>query len=201
MPIAKIARFFRESHGTHRGFVRTLLAELEYVLGRLDAFVQPELKDVERLVFVCQGNICRSCYGDWLARRLGLNACSFGLATTTNQPAFPDAVEAAARFGVDLGAHRTTDVRDFKPLPGDLYLVMEPRQARRLQQLAFAQRIALLGAWASPHRMHLHDPHTLSRGYFQTCFTLIHSAVVNLAYELAESGSPAAKNATVARRN
>lgn len=200
MAASRIANLLKHDYGTHRGFVRTVLAEIEFVLGRLDNFVQPELTGVERLVFVCQGNICRSCYGEWLARRLGLRAVSFGLATNTGMPAFDLAVETAARFGVDLGAHRTTAVDDFRPGTGDLYLAMEARQARRLQQLDFARdRIALLGAWATPYRMHLHDPHTLNREYFRTCFSLIHSAVINLAHEMVERGSPAAHDATIAR--
>ena len=198
---SRIRRFLRNDHGTHRGFVRAMLAEAEFLAGRLDAYVQPDLRNVERVVFVCLGNICRSSYADWLARREGLNAASFGLETSTGMPAFELSVETAARFGVDLATHRTTAVADFRPQPGDLYLCMEIRQARRLQQLDFARgRVALLGAWATPQRLHLHDPHTLSREYFRTCFALVNSAVVNLKHELIEQGAPAAQGARRAKQ-
>jgi protein-tyrosine phosphatase len=38
-------------------------------------------------------------------------------------------------------------------------------------------QIALLGDWATPARPHLHDPFTLSRGYFETCLEPIETAV------------------------
>jgi protein-tyrosine phosphatase len=68
---------------------------------------------------------------------------------------------------------------------------MEIRHAKQLLARGISERaIALLGHWASPHRIHLHDPHTLSDAYFRSCFSLIHSAVINLSADLSSAASP-----------
>ena len=47
------------NHGTTRGWVRTMLAQTEYVLGRVEDHIHPVGREVDRLVFVCLGNINR----------------------------------------------------------------------------------------------------------------------------------------------
>ena len=179
------------NHGTTRGLVRAMLAQLEFVLGRLESHTRPNAKQVGRLVFVCLGNINRSAFAEQVARALGTNTCSIGLSTTTGGPAFHKAVETAPQFGLDLSQHRATDMKDYSFRPTDLLLAMEIRHARQLVAAGIPKdSIALLGHWASPHRIHLHDPHTLSDAYFRTCFTLIHSAVHGLVDEMRAAQSP-----------
>lgn len=174
----------QSNYGTFKGSVRHALTLTHWLTGGLDVLVQPDLRQVERLVFVCLGNINRSCFAEAVAHRLGAPACSLGLSTTTGAPAFHRAVTTAQQFGLDLGSHRATDLTDHLPQPGDLLLTMEVRHVRRLQRLDLNKRpIALLGGWGSPQRLHIHDPHTLSPEYFQTCFTLIESATRNLVTE------------------
>lgn len=181
----------RSNHGTLRGWVRTLLAQGEYLLGRVDVHLQPDARTVSRLVFVCLGNINRSAFAEQVARSLGVHSCSIGLSTTTGAPAFTKAIATAPEFGLDLGGHRATDLRDYRFEPGDLLVVMELRHARQLLARGIpARSIVLLGHWAAPHRLHLHDPHTLSDAYFRTCFTLIHAGVRGLVGTLRSAGSP-----------
>ena len=171
-------------YGSERGWVRLALAGLEHRTGRLGPYTTDvDLARVHRFVFVCLGNICRSPYAELLARRAGLPCASLGLSTTTGAPAFEDAVATAAARGADLSAHRATDMADFDLKDGDLLLVMEVRQARRLAALVGEHdvQIALLGAYATPQRLHIHDPHQLSMDYFATCFEVIESAVAGLA--------------------
>lgn len=180
------------NHGTFRGLVRTMLAQSEFVLGRLENHLHPDEKKTERLVFVCLGNINRSAFAAQVARDLGATAVSIGLSTTTGASAFHKAVTTAPEFGVDLSQHLATDLKDYDFRPTDLLLAMEIRHAKQLVSAGIpSQSIALLGHWASPHRIHLHDPHTLSDAYFRTCFALIASAVRGLAADLRQSGSPA----------
>ncbi len=177
--------------GTLRGAVRLALGEAEFLSGRLAPFLQPDFGATQRLVFVCLGNINRSAFAQAVAALLGLRAVSIGLSTTTGAPAFPMAVDAATRYGLDLNPHRATNYEDYVPAKGDLLLAMEVRHARELVRRGISpQSIALLGHWARPHRIHIHDPHTLSEAYFRTCFAILHSAVVNLADELRQHNSP-----------
>jgi protein-tyrosine phosphatase len=172
------------NYGTVRGLVRHWLAEAEYVSGRLDCWLAPEPRRVRRLVFVCLGNINRSAFASAVAQLQGAASISIGLATTTGAPAFPMAIARAPLHGVDLSTHTATDISDYRFAEGDLLLAMEIRHARQLVERGIpSAAIALLGHWASPHRIHIHDPHTLSAEYFATCFSIIESAVRNMLDE------------------
>ena len=181
-------QIIQSNYGTTRGYVRAMLANIEYVLGRVEKYVRlsdGDAKQIDRLVFVCLGNINRSAFAEKVAIQLNVNACSIGLSTTTGAPAFFKAVETAAQFGVNLSDHHATDFKDHRFRETDLLLVMEIRHAKHLVALGIPpQSIRLLGYWASPNRIHLHDPHTLSDAYFKTCFTLINSSVCALVTEL-----------------
>jgi len=177
--------------GTHRGLIRLLLGEAEYLAGRLNGFLEPDLHATQRLIFVCLGNINRSPFGENVATSLGLNSSSIGLATSTGAPAFATAVTTAQHFGIDLTAHKATDFVDYEYRKGDLLLAMEIRHVNRLLTLGIPPAaIALLGHWSTPHRIHIHDPHTLSDAYFRTCFSVINSAVRELALECRRIKSP-----------
>jgi len=167
--------------GTTRGLARLLLSHMQYA-GGLAWIRAPETAAVHRLVFVCQGNICRSAFADVLTRRMGANAASFGLSTSSGGVAHPPAAAAAAKLGVDLADHRTTRAEDYIPRPGDLLLAMEVRQLARIAadpRLAHLPR-SLLGLWARPRRPHLHDPYKLDDRYMLTCLRVIESAVSRL---------------------
>jgi protein-tyrosine phosphatase len=169
--------------GTWRGLLRLLLAYAELVTGRLRQFRLRNPEQVQRVVFVCLGNICRSAFGDRVARESGLRVASLGLSTTTGVGSPDEARAAARRNGIDMDAHRAVDWGDFKVQPGDLFLVMEVRQAHELRRrLGDRQdvQVCLLGMWCSPAVPHLHDPFTLSAGYFDTCFARVRQATGNL---------------------
>lgn len=179
---------------TFRGFVRLVLGELEFVSGRLQPFVQIRPKEVRRLVFVCLGNINRSAFADVVATGLGAHTASFGLSTNTGEPAFEKAISTAPVYGYDLAAHRATNFPDYTFQPGDLLLAMEVRHVHELIRRGIPEdSIALLGHWARPHRIHIHDPHRHTDSYFRTCFAIIHSGVANLVEELRQAGSPCLK--------
>lgn len=192
--LARVTSQVAINFGTFRGWVRHLLALAEHVLGRLEPHVSvAKPQRVQRLVFVCLGNINRSAFAEAVAREHGLRAISIGLSTTTGAPAFEVAIAVAHEIGIDLSAHRATNLSDYARQEGDLLLAMEVRHVRRLLAAGVARSdVVLLGAWARPRRLHLHDPHTLGVEYFRTCFTLIRAAVCNLALELRGRESPCA---------
>lgn len=177
---AWIARNF----GTWRGLIRLLLAYMELMTGRLWEFRLHRRADVQRVVFVCMGNICRSPYAHNIAAKLNMNAASCGLYTPTGRSSPADAIASASRHGIDLTIHRALAWSDFQVQPGDLFLVMEIRQARELRRrLGNRQdvQICLLGMWCKYTMPHLHDPYSLSDEYFDICFRRIGEAVRNLS--------------------
>ena len=181
-----------QRHGTWRGAVRAWLARADFHSGRLAAFHLQHPERVQRVVFVCLGNICRSAYAQRVAERLGMPSASVGLATSTGMPSPASALRAAERCGETLSAHHATDFRDFDVQPGDLFLAMEVRHARELQCRLIARhdiQIALLGLWCQPPMPHLHDPYTLSDAYFDQCFTRLRQAVHGLQRTLSRSAA------------
>lgn len=171
----------RSRFGTFRGLVRLALSYPQLMLGR-SASLAPDPAEVRRLVFVCQGNICRSAFADVVARRAGLHAASFGLSTTTGRPAHEPAIVAARALGHDLSNHKAVDLADYQPLPGDLLLAMEVRQMHRLAADPKVGKVPrlLLGRWTRPMLPHLHDPYMLDDRYMATCLKRIDRAVAAL---------------------
>ncbi len=176
----------RPSFGTYRGLARLALAELEYRFGRLTACTVLRWHEVRRLVFVCWGNICRSPYAELRAASFGLPAASFGLSTESGLPADATGRRCAAAFGADLSSHRACALQDFRAREGDLLVFMEPRHLHRVELMpAFeAFQKTLLGIWANPRRVHIHDPHRLSDAYWHSCLRTIDSGVAGLARKM-----------------
>jgi protein-tyrosine phosphatase len=182
-----MSTFIKHRFGTFRGLVRTALGYAELASGRLSAFKLRDPASVRRVVFVCHGNICRSAYAHMVANRLGMHVASLGLSTTTGNASPKPALAAAKRLGVDMSAHRACDLKDFDVQSGDLFLVMEVRQAHKLRRLLGKRRdvhVSLLGLWGQPPMPHLHDPYTLSDQYFDACFKRVELAVERLARAL-----------------
>ena len=176
-------------YGTYRGLIRLWLTQILLKLGCGGPLTRIDARSVRRVVFVCQGNICRSPFAEFAARQAGMRAASFGLATGGSVPAFPLAAETARSFGVDLMPHRARDMADFRLEPGDLVLAMELRHLRRLRSKLAGQpvQVSLLGLWASQPRAHIHDPHRLNAEYFQTCFSVITASLQGLAVRLRDA--------------
>ena len=182
----------RPRFGTYRGLVRLALGHLDHMSGRLRDFERVDWDAVDRLVFVCFGNVCRSPYAERRAAVAGLPVASFGLSTTTGVPAFGQARLSAAARGIDLERHRACDANDFEIRRGDLRLAMEPRQnwiMRKRFTEAPGQR-SLLGLWSRRRRPHIHDPYRLSAAYFDNCFVVIDSAVAVIAERLGTRQAP-----------
>ena len=164
-------------YGRRAGWLRHHLAAALNRLGAFQPLTRVPWRKVKRIVFVCQGNICRSAYAEARARSQGLRTASFGLGAREGDEANRTALARAAARGVDLRPHRASVMPE--TLPGDLLVAMEPAQAARLTKLTQAP-VTLLGLWADPPRPHLEDPYGLSDAYFDTCFGVIDSAVARL---------------------
>ncbi len=168
-------------YGRRAGWVRHHVARTLDLLGAFAPLRRVAWDEVERLVFVCQGNICRSAYAAVRARRLGLRSASFGLAARDGDRANAVAVERAAARAVDLASHRATSAPAARLEPGDLLVAMEPGQLPGLALLVPGRPMTLLGLWATPPRPHLEDPYGLSPAYFDTCFDVVDSALEEIA--------------------
>lgn len=187
----RLISLIETNHGTHRGFVRYLLGQIEGIFGNRQRFRTLNPARTERLVFVCLGNINRSAFAHAVANRHPVECISIGLSTTTGAPATVNARAVSREFDISLDSHTATNISDYERRDGDLLLVMELRHAHRLVDRGVpADQIALLGHWARPIRYHIHDPDTLSVDYFRSCFATILPAVTLLLAELKQGNSP-----------
>jgi protein-tyrosine phosphatase len=179
-------RFVAE-HGCKRGYIRHVQALAEQGAGRLRPFGTVEWERVSRLVFVCRGNICRSAFGNALARQLGVPSDSFGLEASSGTPADPVAARVATRLGVALPEHRARRAAEVPLGPGDLVIAFEPRHARALREIAgpSGAQVTLLGLHLQPRRPHIEDPYGLGDAYFERCFALIERGVREIAHRIA----------------
>jgi protein-tyrosine phosphatase len=176
-----LRHLIQRNHGTFRGWVRHVLGLVEWRYGLLKKFGSLDPLTANRLVFVCLGNINRSAFAGAVARKLGDKSTSIGLSTTPGASATPAAMSEARRRGFSLDDHRATAIDDYQFESGDALFVMEVRHAHALALRGIPKEaIHFLGLWATPARVHLHDPHTLSTDYLMTCFTLIETAVCRI---------------------
>lgn len=160
-----------------------MMYRLFFRLGFYHGHMRIDWKKVERVVFVCAGNVCRSSYAEAVARQSGLNAVSAGLRVIERGPANSAAVTEAARRGVDLNDHVSRPFSSIEIRPSDLLFPMEPSQQRALDKLSMQRgaQTALLGLFCGVARPMIPDPYRSSSAYFRACFDWIDESVASIA--------------------
>lgn len=180
-------------YGSRRAFCRHCAFVVLHEIGWFRKLERIDWLRVNRLVFVCKGNICRSPYAESRARSRGLNVTSFGLDADGQSSPDPIARNVALRRDVVLDGMRSrrADMREIRP--GDLLLAMEPIHVRQLESLiagaAGAPQVTLLGLWKKPPRPYIPDPFGLQEVFFANCFDSIDEAIEGVARMLAASNS------------
>jgi len=169
----------RSKFGSKKGLLQYFLHLLRW---RFYTIYYPDIpNEIQRVVFICHGNICRSALAKVVADKYSLNAESYGLYTSKGKPADIRMQATANQYGYSLEQHKTQTIDTFKLLEGDLILVMDLNQYQAIKSLYGNHApVSLLGLWASSSRAYLHDPYCCSEAYFDTCCRLIEDAVVNL---------------------
>lgn len=177
--MTRLHGFFEQRWGGKKGLLRHLVWSAVGLARGLRRYRSIDWGRVERVVFVCQGNICRSPYAEARAHRLGIEAASFGLGADSGVPADPAAVIMARARGVDLARARARGAVDVVLGAGDLLIGMEPWHARALEPLARARggQVTLLGLWSTPVCPHIGDPFGRSETFFGRSFSIIDSGI------------------------
>lgn len=124
----------------------------------------------QKVVFICSGNICRSPLAEYYARSLGLESDSCGIDCGVGFPADPRASEFAKQLGLDLGPHKTKRVDQYKFLPDDIIVVMEPKHLKKVKQhIGEHQKLFLAGMCCPDPFPYLHDPYNCNKDFFRHC--------------------------------
>lgn len=182
-------QFIEHRYGGRREMLRHLQAICAAAVGRYAGLRSIDWARVERLIFVCKGNICRSPYAAHLACSLGANAISCGIEATGGHPAYPAALRNAEPRGIDLAMHVSRPISQIEFGTRDLLLMFEPGHVDTLLQSPLSgsgAQFTLLGLWSRPCRPLIADPYGRSDAYFQNCFARIESSVQAVMDKLAE---------------
>jgi protein-tyrosine phosphatase len=108
------------------------------------------------ILVVCTGNICRSPMAEGLLRgalprnlRERVEVRSAGTYAMHGNAATPEAVAAAAHFGVDIASHRARLLNKEMILSADLILAMEHHHLKTIKSAFLFQRtpVRLLGSF------------------------------------------------------
>jgi len=156
---------------------------------------------IERLLFVCTGNICRSPMAEGLMiERLSqegrqyLSVSSAGIFANTGNPPEPFAVQVAREAGVDISGHRARVVNNESLSWADIVLVMESAQ-REFVSMVFptqSAKVTLLGDFNRSRGGggEIEDPYGSSIEVYRTCFGEIEEVIDGLIQFFASCSAP-----------
>jgi protein-tyrosine phosphatase len=160
-------------------------------------------KAIHSVLFLCFGNIMRSAVaGAMLKQALaqqgiaGIAVSSAGIHAAEGREAHPWAVEAAKDFGIRLEDHQAKLLTADMFGAADVVFVMDfQNKAELLAKFpTAADKICMLSAYATGHlRNHeIADPYYADLKQTHSCFSLIHSCIINFVSSLSTSMPAAA---------
>jgi protein-tyrosine phosphatase len=172
-----ISNWIKNNYGSKRGLLNAFKYQCMYYLGFYKKQQNIDWTKVNRLVFLCHGNICRSPLGEYYAKSLGAVTCSCGLACQNGFDADPRAIEYGQRKGLDMSCHKTTNISQMDFSQHDLIIAMDPMHIRELEKIdtCLAQS-TLAGLWLKRPQPYIHDPFSVNSKYFSYCESLVISA-------------------------
>lgn len=185
-----LKRLLHDHYGGKRGFLCHLAATVHMRFGYFREYQTVDWSRVERFVFVCKGNICRSAYAEARAVAAGFPAASFGIAARPDASADETAINHAAARRISLSSHRTIALQAFEHQRGDLLVCMEPPQAKIVAS-RFAEsrpQVTLLGLWAGSRRPWLFDPYGSGDAYWRICLDTVDSAIEQMLAQIGPHG-------------
>ena len=183
-----------EDHfGSKRGLARKLKYQALLWIGCYNESRRIDCQSIDRLIFICSGNICRSPFAEFYAESIGLRARSYGLHCPDGDPADPRAIDFAHRQGIDMSSHETLNICQYRPQKGDLLLVMEPQQLRELESVLEKTdpnrkvESSILPLFADSPSAYLHDPYNTTPSFFDHCERQVMAAVDGIARRMKET--------------
>jgi protein-tyrosine-phosphatase/peptidoglycan/xylan/chitin deacetylase (PgdA/CDA1 family) len=187
--LAKEGKVSSLNKGFDNNTLRSQLGELIANFGRFNCLkrIHPEI--INRLVFVCRGNVCRSPYAELAAKSLGLSAISCGVDVTRSVTAEAMAIRSAFLRGKDLSRHMSRSIFDVPLSSSDCLVVMDPSQLPAARNVATRTgcQFTLLGLWKSHAVAEIPDPYGKPLGVYSRCFNYIDSALSGLVTWIEQS--------------
>lgn len=185
--IATLKNYLKDNFGSKNGFLNSAKYGLLHKAGYLRELRDIDFTRVRKLVFVCSGNICRSPFGEFYARHLGIESESFGMDCRGGDPPDPRMIATAEKLGICVHDHHTRNIRDYQPSSEDLVIAMEPGHLDRLPpEVRAVAQVTLAPMWTKKTSIYLHDPFCASPVFFDICAATIKEAIDTIAERLDE---------------
>ena len=176
--------WIEDNFRSRRGLLREIKGHAKLRIG-ISNHPAVNVSDVQRLIFVCKGNICRSALAEAVAVSHRFPSRSFGLKTTPGKGPDPRMLAAASEIGIDFTDHRTERFSSYVPDRNDLVLCFEEKQLISItDELENEARVTLLGNWISPRRLDILDPYGGSPAFYLKTARLIQQCVTNLLEDM-----------------
>jgi protein-tyrosine phosphatase len=142
--------------------------------------IDPE--SVDRIVFVCKGNVCRSPYAEASLRSMGFNTTSCGLDVQVVSPPPETAVVVARERGVDVAGHQSRSIHSLVLGPADCLVAMSVEHLSQLSEYGrtSGSQVTLLGIWCKKARLRIRDPFGCDEKSFVESFDLIDQGIRGL---------------------
>lgn len=175
-----------ENFGGKKAVAFSLTHRLRNSLGCFSRQKDIDFGRVDRLIFICMGNINRSAYADAVARNSGINSSSYGLIADESKGASSTAIRIAKMRGIALESHQCRHIGNITLTANDLVLGVEPAHLSSIQAAMGdnGAQLSLLGLWAVAQRPFIQDPICRNDAYFHRCFDTIEQAIKRLDQEL-----------------
>jgi len=151
-----------------------------------------ELECAKRILFVCKGNICRSPFAEYYARRIfpsSLEISSFGYYPKSGRPSPANAQTASQANGIDLTGHRSQIISQEDIDQADIVFVFDEENRRTLLERYpdARRRIYFLGCLSSEGKMQIKDPYGGQVKEFEKTYNLIEHALDSIAATVVET--------------
>jgi protein-tyrosine-phosphatase/peptidoglycan/xylan/chitin deacetylase (PgdA/CDA1 family) len=176
--------YFFSFWNNKRYLFHSLIYKIYSFLGLYSKYKKIDWKRINRLVFVCKGNICRSPYAEYKSLELGLNTISVGVDTDGISGADEMAMKISAIRGIDISTHISRKANKISYSESDLLVCMEPWHAKDIlnnQDIENTNyQVTVLGLWCTNKIALIRDPYGQSTEMFIKCFDLIDDSLSNI---------------------
>jgi len=167
-------------YGSKRGLFNSAKYKILFLLGKYKKYQEVNYAQVEHLVFICSGNICRSPLAEFTAKSLGMSSESFGLHCRGDDLADARAIQFAKGRAIDLSTHLTRNIKNYEPKSSDLIIAMEPAHILELESLGLGEfQITTLPIFAI-NNIYLHDPYNSQQLFFEQCEAIVMEGVFKI---------------------